>query len=98
MEGLFGIWDLNIIFIVLYVKLFLTFDLVFRRSVAVAHVNLGLICLLHRGQYSQAVHHFSAAIKVDPLCIRAYLCRAQAYRQVPFCFVINPIMYCKNSE
>ncbi|KAM5129116.1 tetratricopeptide repeat protein 6 [Mantella aurantiaca] len=51
------------------------------RTVAVAHLNLGLICLLHRGQYSQAVHHFSAAIKVDPLCIRAYLCRAQTYKQ-----------------
>ncbi|XP_077320800.1 tetratricopeptide repeat protein 6 [Lithobates pipiens] len=62
-----------------------TFDfehvLALDRTVAVAHVNLGLICLLHREQYSQAVHHFSAAIKVDPLCIRAYLCRAQAYRQ-----------------
>ncbi|XP_068110122.1 tetratricopeptide repeat protein 6 isoform X2 [Hyperolius riggenbachi] len=51
------------------------------RTVAVAHVNLGLICLMHRGQYTQAVHQFSAAIKVDPLCIRAYLCRAQAYRE-----------------
>ncbi|XP_044127196.1 tetratricopeptide repeat protein 6 [Bufo gargarizans] len=52
------------------------------KSVPVAHVNLGLICLLHRDQYSLAVRHFSAAIKVDPLCIRAYLCRAQAYRQM----------------
>ncbi|XP_018419983.1 PREDICTED: tetratricopeptide repeat protein 6 [Nanorana parkeri] len=51
------------------------------RTVAVAHVNLGLICLLHQGQFSQAVHHFSSAINIDPLCIRAYLCRAQAYRQ-----------------
>ncbi|XP_075701122.1 tetratricopeptide repeat protein 6 isoform X2 [Rhinoderma darwinii] len=52
------------------------------KTVAVAHVNLGLICLLHRDQYTQAVRHFSAAIKVNPLCIRAYLCRAQAYRQM----------------
>ncbi|KAG8560814.1 hypothetical protein GDO81_015139, partial [Engystomops pustulosus] len=52
------------------------------KTMAVAHVNLGLICLLHRDQYSQAVRHFSAAIRVDPLCIRAYLCRAQAYRQL----------------
>ncbi|XP_063803913.1 tetratricopeptide repeat protein 6 [Pseudophryne corroboree] len=52
------------------------------RSVTVAHVNLGLICLLHLQQYPQAIHHFSAAIKVDPVCIRAYLCRAQTYRQM----------------
>ncbi|XP_066464554.1 tetratricopeptide repeat protein 6 isoform X2 [Eleutherodactylus coqui] len=52
------------------------------KAMPTAHVNLGLICLLHRDQYSQAVRHFSAAIKVDPLCIRAYLCRAQAYRQM----------------
>ncbi|KAM9294421.1 tetratricopeptide repeat protein 6 [Gastrophryne carolinensis] len=51
------------------------------RTMSVAHVNLGLICLLHRGQYSQAIHHFSEALKVDPMNIRAYLCRAQAYRQ-----------------
>ncbi|XP_073410285.1 tetratricopeptide repeat protein 6 isoform X2 [Dendrobates tinctorius] len=52
------------------------------KAMPVAHMNLGLICLLHRGQYSQAVRHFSAAIKVDPLSTRAYLCRAQAHRQM----------------
>ncbi|XP_056402744.1 tetratricopeptide repeat protein 6 [Hyla sarda] len=52
------------------------------KAVPMAHVNLGLICLLHRNQYTQAVRHFSGAIKVDPLYIRAYLCRAQAYRQM----------------
>ncbi|KAM4013379.1 tetratricopeptide repeat protein 6 isoform 2-T2 [Anomaloglossus baeobatrachus] len=52
------------------------------KAVPVAHLNLGLICLLHQGQCSQAVRHFSAAIKVDPLWIRAYICRAQAYRQM----------------
>ncbi|XP_077118709.1 tetratricopeptide repeat protein 6 isoform X2 [Ranitomeya variabilis] len=52
------------------------------KAVPMAHINLGLICLLHRAQYSQAVRHFSAAIKVDPLCTRAYFCRAQAHRQM----------------
>ncbi|XP_073495033.1 tetratricopeptide repeat protein 6 isoform X2 [Phyllobates terribilis] len=52
------------------------------KAVPVAHMNLGLICLLHRSQYSQAVRYFSAAIKVDPLCTRAYFCRAQAHRQM----------------
>ncbi|XP_069806650.1 tetratricopeptide repeat protein 6 [Dendropsophus ebraccatus] len=52
------------------------------KFVPMAYVNLGLICLLHRNQYSQAVRHFTGAIKVDPLCIRAYLCRAQAYQQM----------------
>ncbi|XP_069587985.1 uncharacterized protein [Ranitomeya imitator] len=52
------------------------------KAVPVAHINLGLICLLHRAQYSQAVRHFSAAIKVNPLCTRAYFCRAQAHKQM----------------
>ncbi|XP_075049738.1 tetratricopeptide repeat protein 6 [Mixophyes fleayi] len=52
------------------------------KTVPVAHMNLGLISLLHLDQYPQAIRHFSAAIKVDPLCIRAYLCRAQAHRQM----------------
>ncbi|KAM4690484.1 tetratricopeptide repeat protein 6 [Rhinophrynus dorsalis] len=52
------------------------------RTVTLAHMNLGLISLLNRNNFSQAIHHFSAALEVDPIYIRAYLCRAHAYRQI----------------
>ncbi|XP_075469416.1 tetratricopeptide repeat protein 6 isoform X2 [Ascaphus truei] len=52
------------------------------RTVTLAHVNLGLISLLHRNHYSQAIRHFSAAVRLDPIYVQAYQCRAQAYHQI----------------
>ncbi|OCT68656.1 uncharacterized protein ttc6.L [Xenopus laevis] len=52
------------------------------RTVVLAHMNLGLISLLNRKDYTQAIHHFTAALIVDPLYIKAYLCRAQAFQQI----------------
>uniref|UniRef100_A0A8C5QLP0 Tetratricopeptide repeat domain 6 n=1 Tax=Leptobrachium leishanense TaxID=445787 RepID=A0A8C5QLP0_9ANUR len=51
------------------------------RKVTLAHVNLGLIALQHWNRSSQAIRHFSAALKVNPTYIQAYLCRAQAYQK-----------------
>ncbi|CAB1331169.1 unnamed protein product, partial [Coregonus sp. 'balchen'] len=50
------------------------------RSVALAHVNLGLIFMLNMGQNYEAIRMFSNALRVDPTYIRGYICRAQAYR------------------
>ncbi|KAM4663541.1 tetratricopeptide repeat protein 6 [Discoglossus pictus] len=50
-------------------------------TVVLAHMNLGLIALLHQNQHLQAIRHFSAALRVDPVNIKAYLCRAEAYHQ-----------------
>ncbi|XP_064783069.1 uncharacterized protein ttc6 [Oncorhynchus masou masou] len=52
------------------------------RSVALAHVNLGLIFMLNMGQNYEAIRMFSNALRVDPTYIRGYICRAQAYRNV----------------
>ncbi|XP_053567312.1 tetratricopeptide repeat protein 6 [Bombina bombina] len=52
------------------------------KTVVMAHVNMGLISLLHRNQYAQAIRHFSAALRVDPINIKSYLCRAEAYYKV----------------
>ncbi|XP_039597221.1 uncharacterized protein ttc6 [Polypterus senegalus] len=52
------------------------------RSVAVAHVNLGLVYLLKMEHYYEAIRRFSDALKVEPTYTRAYICRAQAYHKV----------------
>ncbi|KAE8587373.1 hypothetical protein XENTR_v10021951 [Xenopus tropicalis] len=52
------------------------------RTVVLAHMNLGLISLLNRKDYAQAIRHFTAALNVDPVYIKAYLCRAQAFQQI----------------
>eukprot|EP00063_Salmo_salar_P075225 XP_014050060.1 PREDICTED: tetratricopeptide repeat protein 6 isoform X1 [Salmo salar] len=52
------------------------------RSVALAHVILGLIFMLNMGQNYEAIQMFSNALRVDPTYIRGYICRAQAYRNV----------------
>ncbi|CAH2328416.1 tetratricopeptide repeat 6 isoform X1 [Pelobates cultripes] len=51
------------------------------KTVVLAHVNLGLIALQYQHRYSQAVRHFSAALRLNPTYLRAYLCRAQAYEK-----------------
>ncbi|KAL3878456.1 hypothetical protein ACJMK2_030805 [Sinanodonta woodiana] len=52
------------------------------KDVACAHVNLGLI-LMHRYEnYHRAIKKFTAAIKVDPTYVRAYVCRAEAFHKI----------------
>ncbi|KAJ1102670.1 hypothetical protein NDU88_000114 [Pleurodeles waltl] len=52
------------------------------RTMALAYVNIGLICFLHQDNYYKAIRHFSTAIQVDPTSTRAYLCRAQTYHKI----------------
>ncbi|KAM6462023.1 tetratricopeptide repeat protein 6 isoform 2-T2 [Liasis olivaceus] len=52
------------------------------RTLKTAYVNIGLIMMLHMDQYFDAIRQFTEAIQVDPLDIRPYLCRAQAYQRV----------------
>ncbi|XP_030069551.1 tetratricopeptide repeat protein 6 [Microcaecilia unicolor] len=52
------------------------------RSIAVAYVNIGLIFLLQMDQYFKAIKKFTDAIKANPVYVRAYICRAQAYHKV----------------
>ncbi len=46
-----------------------------------AHVCAGLIHLLHKHNTVKATKCFSLALVADPTCIRAYLCRAEAYKR-----------------
>uniref|UniRef100_A0A8C2U8Q2 Tetratricopeptide repeat domain 6 n=1 Tax=Coturnix japonica TaxID=93934 RepID=A0A8C2U8Q2_COTJA len=54
-----------------------------------AYLNIGLILLLHLDQYYEAIRQFTNAIKIDPLNVQAYLCRAQAYHKVILPFKIH---------
>ncbi|RNA23613.1 Tetratricopeptide repeat 6 [Brachionus plicatilis] len=47
-----------------------------------AYVNLGIIYMNLTMNYWKAIKYFNLAIKSNPVYIRAYLCRAQAYRYV----------------
>lgn len=38
--------------------------------------------MLHLDHYFESIRQFTHAIQVDPLEIRPYLCRAQAYNRV----------------
>ncbi|XP_031449081.1 tetratricopeptide repeat protein 6 [Phasianus colchicus] len=51
-------------------------------SIIFAYLNIGLILLLHLDQYYEAIQQFTNAIKIDPLNVQAYLCRAQAYHKI----------------
>ncbi|XP_068717425.1 uncharacterized protein [Montipora capricornis] len=51
-------------------------------TLASAHVNIGLICIIKYTNYHKAVRRYTAAIRVDPTYIRAYLCRAEAYQKL----------------
>ncbi|KAK2530696.1 Ttc6 [Columba livia] len=50
-------------------------------SVIFAYLNIGLILLLHLDQYYEAIQQFTNVIEIDPLNVRAYVCRAQAYHK-----------------
>uniref|UniRef100_A0A8C2VL38 Tetratricopeptide repeat domain 6 n=1 Tax=Chinchilla lanigera TaxID=34839 RepID=A0A8C2VL38_CHILA len=49
------------------------------RTSTLAYVNIGLIHMLHLDNYTEAIWHFSEAIRVDPLYIQSYMCRAETY-------------------
>ena len=49
------------------------------KTLAPAHVNLGLIEMLQNNNVHVSIKSFDVAIRVDPTFIRAYLCRAEAY-------------------
>ncbi|XP_031524034.1 tetratricopeptide repeat protein 6 isoform X4 [Papio anubis] len=49
------------------------------RTTTLAYVNIGLIHLLYLDNYTEAIWQFSEAIRIDPLCIQSYLCRAETY-------------------
>nr|XP_009669207.1 PREDICTED: tetratricopeptide repeat protein 6 [Struthio camelus australis] len=52
------------------------------RSIVFAYLNIGLILLLYLDRYYEAIRQFTKAIEIDPLNVRAYVCRAQAYHKV----------------
>ncbi|KAK9959642.1 hypothetical protein ABG768_009752 [Culter alburnus] len=52
------------------------------RTAAVAHVSLGLICMLKMNRNYEAIKRFSNALKADPTHVKAYVCRARAYYNV----------------
>uniref|UniRef100_A0A8C0WG14 UDP-N-acetylglucosamine--peptide N-acetylglucosaminyltransferase SPINDLY n=1 Tax=Castor canadensis TaxID=51338 RepID=A0A8C0WG14_CASCN len=52
------------------------------RTVILAHINIGLIYLLHLDNYTEAIWHFSEAIKIDPLYIQSYICKAESYHKL----------------
>ncbi|XP_047392426.1 tetratricopeptide repeat protein 6-like isoform X2 [Sciurus carolinensis] len=49
------------------------------RTVTLAYINIGLIYLLHLNNCNEAIWWFSEAIKINPLCIQSYICRAEGY-------------------
>ncbi|XP_050989231.1 uncharacterized protein ttc6 [Labeo rohita] len=52
------------------------------RFAAVAHVSMGLICMLNMDRHYEAIKRFSNALKEDPNYVKAYVCRARAYYNV----------------
>ncbi|XP_059135977.1 tetratricopeptide repeat protein 6 isoform X2 [Peromyscus eremicus] len=52
------------------------------RTATVAYINIGLIYLLYLDNYTEAFLRFTEAIKVDPLFIQSYICRAEAYHKL----------------
>lgn len=56
--------------------------LVLDPELASAHVNIGLIYIIKYNNFHKAVRRYTAAIRVDPTYIRAYLCRAEAYHKL----------------
>uniref|UniRef100_A0A8C2LFU4 Tetratricopeptide repeat domain 6 n=1 Tax=Cricetulus griseus TaxID=10029 RepID=A0A8C2LFU4_CRIGR len=49
------------------------------RTATLAYINIGLIYLLHLDNYTEAFTRFSEAIRIDPLYIQSYICRAETY-------------------
>ncbi|KAL1790377.1 tetratricopeptide repeat protein 6, partial [Sigmodon hispidus] len=52
------------------------------RTATLAYINIGLIYLLHLDNYTEAFWRFTEAIKVDPLYIQSYICRAETYHKL----------------
>ncbi|XP_057344474.1 tetratricopeptide repeat protein 6 [Manis pentadactyla] len=52
------------------------------RNVILAYINIGLIHLLYLDNYVEAIRQFSEAIRLDPLCIQSYVCRAETYHKL----------------
>ena len=47
-------------------------------KLAAAHVNLGVIEMLHNQDTHSAIKRFNVALRMDPTYIRAIMCRAEA--------------------
>uniref|UniRef100_A0A8C8TIZ2 Tetratricopeptide repeat domain 6 n=1 Tax=Peromyscus maniculatus bairdii TaxID=230844 RepID=A0A8C8TIZ2_PERMB len=52
------------------------------RTATLAYINIGLIYLLYLDNYTEAFLKFTEAIKVDPLFIQSYICRAETYHKL----------------
>ncbi|XP_058522343.1 tetratricopeptide repeat protein 6 isoform X2 [Ochotona princeps] len=52
------------------------------RAIVLPYINIGLIHLLHLDNYTEAIGQFSEAIRIDPLYIQSYICRAEAFHKV----------------
>ncbi|XP_077625369.1 tetratricopeptide repeat protein 6 [Crocuta crocuta] len=52
------------------------------RTVILAYINIGLIHMLYLDNYVEAIWHFSEAIRLDPLYIQSYICRAETYHKL----------------
>uniref|UniRef100_G1T9J7 Tetratricopeptide repeat domain 6 n=2 Tax=Oryctolagus cuniculus TaxID=9986 RepID=G1T9J7_RABIT len=52
------------------------------RTIILPYINIGLIHLLHLDNYTEAIWQFSEAIRIDPLYIQSYICRAEAFHKV----------------
>ncbi|XP_059860639.1 tetratricopeptide repeat protein 6 [Delphinus delphis] len=52
------------------------------RTVILPYINIGLIYLLHLDNYIEATRYFSEAIRLDPMYIQSYICRAEAYHKL----------------
>ena len=50
------------------------------RTLSPAHVCAGLIHMLQKKSPQKALTCFNSALMADPTCVRAYLCRAEAYK------------------
>ncbi|XP_060149591.1 tetratricopeptide repeat protein 6 [Globicephala melas] len=52
------------------------------RTIILPYINIGLIYLLHLDNYIEATRYFSEAIRLDPMYIQSYICRAEAYHKL----------------
>ncbi|XP_022099054.1 uncharacterized protein LOC110983798 isoform X2 [Acanthaster planci] len=52
------------------------------KTIAAAHVNLGLIYMTKVENYHKAIQKFTNAIKVNPIYVRALVCRGEAYHKI----------------
>ncbi|XP_038063059.1 uncharacterized protein LOC119733763 isoform X2 [Patiria miniata] len=52
------------------------------KTIAAAHVNLGLIYMTKVENYHKAIQKFTNAIKVNPVYVRALVCRGEAYHKI----------------